>query len=167
MADSTAFFQAFPAATDAEAAADQVALSRDIIFGVQNYAWANAQCEAGGAKVYLYRFTRRPPAIGYLAIYGAFHSGEVAYAYHNLSFMNRPWESADFALEAVMSSYWANFAATGDPNGKDPNGKDLPLWPEYDEKEYNIMMLGEHPHAEPLPDKAGLDFLEIKQAVPR
>ena len=42
----------------------------------------------------------------------------------------RPWEPIDFELADQMSSYWANFMATGDPNGKDSNGRPLPLWPE-------------------------------------
>jgi para-nitrobenzyl esterase len=150
--DSTAFFQAFPAVTDSEAAEQQAALARDLIFGAQGYAWANAQSER--SKVYLYRFARRLPAVGDMARYGAFHAGEIAYAYHNLSFLNRPWEKVDFDLESVMSSYWVNFAATGDPNGKG-----LPPWPAYDEKGYHVMILDEQPHGEPLPDKAGLDFL--------
>ena len=32
-----------------------------------------------------------------------------------------------------MSSYWANFIATGDPNGTDSEGNPLPFWPEADE----------------------------------
>jgi para-nitrobenzyl esterase len=57
-----AFLQHYPAATDAEAAASQARLSRDVVFGAQNYAWANAQREAGVANVYVYRFTRKVPA---------------------------------------------------------------------------------------------------------
>ena len=29
-----------------------------------------------------------------------------------------------------MSSYWANFIRTGDPNGSDSCGNPLPVWPE-------------------------------------
>jgi para-nitrobenzyl esterase len=38
-----------------------------------------------------------------------------------------PWPEEDLALARLMSTYWANFAKTGDPNGPG-----LPQWPAYD-----------------------------------
>jgi para-nitrobenzyl esterase len=57
--------------------------------------------------------------------YGAFHSGDMPYTFDNLKLMDRPWEPVDHTLADVASSYWVNFVATGNPNGKD-----LPRWPE-------------------------------------
>jgi para-nitrobenzyl esterase len=42
-ADAATFLKYFPATNDTEAAASQLYLSRDMIFGAQNYAWANTQ----------------------------------------------------------------------------------------------------------------------------
>jgi para-nitrobenzyl esterase len=148
------FLQLYPAATDAEAAVSQARLSRDVIFGAQNYAWANAQHQAGKADVYVYRFTRKVPATGEYVKYGAFHTGEVPYAYDNLKFVDRPWEPVDHALARTMSAYWANFARSGTPAG---NG--LPEWPAYTVPHKRIMVLGEKPAARPLPDAPALDFL--------
>jgi para-nitrobenzyl esterase len=153
-ADASTFLLFYPAATDSEASASQYNLSRDMIFGVQNYVWANLQSDHGAA-VYVYRFTHRVPGVGAAANFGAFHTGEVPYAYNNLRMVNRPWGPADSVLADRMSSYWANFTATGNPNGKG-----LPDWPAYSVRDKKIMKLDSPPAAESIPDAAALDFLK-------
>ncbi len=143
----------FPGNTDAEAASSQLKLSRDQIFGTQNYIWANIQSEHG-SKVYVYRFTRKVPGTGEYAKYGAFHTGEVPYAYNNLKFVDRPWEPVDHELAKIMSSYWSNFSKSGNPNGPG-----LPEWPEYNTKEKKIALLGDKTECVTMPDAAALDFL--------
>jgi para-nitrobenzyl esterase len=66
----------------------------------------------------------------------------------------RTWESADRKLSYIMSSYWINFAATGNPNGRD-----RPSWPKYDENKDLALGLGDEVRPIPVPNKAGLDFL--------
>lgn len=154
-ADAARYLQHYPAGSDEEAATSQGKVSRDMIFGVQNYTWANVQASNGKHKVYLYYFTRKLPATGEYVKYGAFHTGEVAYAYNNLAFVKRcPWEPADHALATIMSGYWANFAKTGNPNG---NG--LPEWPAYTTASNTTQILGEKVESKPLPGKNGLEFL--------
>jgi para-nitrobenzyl esterase len=148
----------FPATNDTEAAASQLYLARDMIFGAQNYAWANTQARQG-EKVYVYRFTRKVPATGEYVKYGAFHTGEVPYAYDNLKFVDRPWEATDHKLAQTMSDYWANFIKTGNPNGKG-----LPQWPAYTLDKKQIMLLGKEQKAAPIPDREALDFLVSKLA---
>ena len=86
--------------------------------------------------------------------YGAFHTAEVPYAYDNLSFVNRPWRPADHALATEISTYFANFSATGDPNGKG-----LPVWDRYTPGDDHIMVLDSISASRPLPDKDALDLL--------
>lgn len=146
----------YPGTTDAEATNSQMRMSRDMTFGAQNYAWANIQ-SSQGKKVYVYRFTRKIPATGDYAKYGAFHTGEVAYAYDNLKFIDRqlrPLEPADDELARIMSAYWVNFIKTGNPNGSG-----LPNWPVYAATDKQTMVLGTQTKAAPLPDGAALDFL--------
>lgn len=145
--------QYYPATNDSIANVSQLNLSRDLIFGLQNYTWANVSATAGNA-VYVYRFTRKVPATGEYVKYGAFHTGEVPYAYDNLKFVNRPWEAVDHTLAAVMSSYWANFVKTGNPNGKG-----LPEWKSYNTNDKYAMILGSTQQSQPLYDAAQLDFL--------
>ena len=54
-----------------------------------------------------------------------------------------------------MSSYWLNFAKSGDPNGCG-----LPRWPELTENDERALRLGETIEAIPIPGKAGLDFFD-------
>ncbi|MBB5397205.1 carboxylesterase/lipase family protein [Mucilaginibacter sp. AK015] len=155
------FLKLFPAATDAEAEASQIAISRDQTFGIQNYTWAKVQSTKGKAKVYLYRFTRRLPATEDFKKYGAFHTGEVAYVFNNLKFLNRPFEPVDHRLADVISSYWVNFVKTGNPNGSG-----LPTWPAFNPTTNQVMILGEKPAATTLPDKAALEFM-VRDAMKR
>jgi len=149
------FLQAYPSDTDAQSAASQAALARDEIFGFECYAWANLQAEKSKYPVYLYRFARKPPALGDYVKYGAFHTSEVAYAYDNLEAVSRcPWQATDYQLAAIMSAYWANFAATGNPNGTG-----LPQWPAYTTRDNATMVFAETQQVKPLPGKGGLDFL--------
>ncbi|GEO12290.1 carboxylesterase/lipase family protein [Segetibacter aerophilus] len=160
-ADSTNFLKHYPASTNAEAATAQLNLSRDMIFGAQNYTWANVASQQG-KKVYVYRFTRKVPATGEYVKYGAFHTGEVPYAYNNLKFVNRPWQPEDHKLAEVMSSYWINFITTGNPNAKG-----LPDWPAYITNNKKIMDLGITQKAVSIPDAAALDFIANKMSSSR
>jgi len=157
-ADANTFLQFYPADNDSIAAVSQLNLSRDMIFGVQNYAWANIQTNKG-SNVYVYRFVRKPPATGEYVKYGAFHTGEVPYAYNNLSFVQRPWQPVDYELANTMSSYWANFVKTGNPNGNN-----LPRWEAYHSTDKKIMMLAEKPASAPMKDSDMLDFLFKKMS---
>ncbi|GAB3641193.1 carboxylesterase/lipase family protein [Spirosoma arcticum] len=155
-ADAQTVLRFYPGGTDEEAASSQVKMSRDMTFGLQNYIWADIQSQQG-KNVYVYRFTRKVPATGEYAQYGAFHTGEVAYAYDNLQFIDhrlRPLESVDTELARNMSSYWINFAKSGDPNGQQ-----LPQWPAYSGKDKQVMVFDTRIAAKRLPDGAALDFL--------
>lgn len=152
-AKAVAFLQHYPATDDAVAEKSQYDWGRDQVFGAHGFAWANMQ-DAQALPVYLYRFTRKVPATGEYKKYGAFHTGEVPYAYNNLKFVDRPWEPADRKLAATMSSYWINFIKTGNPNGAG-----LPQWPAYHQAEKQVMLLGAEQQAAVLPDAARLAFL--------
>jgi len=154
--DAPSALENYPATNDSMAALSQYRLSSDEAFGSQNFTWANMQSDHG-AKVYMYRFTHKVPGTGEYAKFGAFHGGELPYAYNNLKFGNRPWQPADNKLAETMSSYWANFAATGNPNGKG-----LPEWKPYNSKTNEIMILDEHCYSVKMPDLKAIEFLASK-----
>ncbi|MBE7177929.1 MAG: carboxylesterase family protein [Mucilaginibacter polytrichastri] len=152
-ADAAELLRFYPATTDSIAAVSQANLARDQYFGVQNFAWANAQ-SAHGRKVFVYRFSRRVPATGEYVKYGAFHTGEVPYMFDNLGFVKRPWESSDRELAQTMSGYWVNFVKTGNPNGSG-----LAEWPAYSQAGGAIMNFDTDAKAGALADRAALLFL--------
>ena len=101
----------------------------DMMFrpGSVNYANNKSSIE-GGAPVYMYLFSWQSPILdGSLK---AVHCMEIAFVFNNIA-CNREQsgDSAEaYALADKMSSAWAQFARTGDPNIKN-----LPEWPVYTE----------------------------------
>jgi para-nitrobenzyl esterase len=75
-----------------------------------------------GQHAYVYYFSRVPPG---QEARGATHVSELAYVFNQLE-QNPKWTDVDRALSGQMAQYWVNFAASGNPNGKD-----LPTWAAY------------------------------------
>jgi para-nitrobenzyl esterase len=122
--------------------------------------WARAQTKTGRSKAYLYYFTHKPPppagasARGGLGS-GATHGAEAQYVFQNL-LPPRPWTDLDHQVSDLLSSYWTNFAANGDPNGKG-----LAKWPAFDDKKSDApMVLGDQAEVGPAPNGAQLAFFE-------
>jgi para-nitrobenzyl esterase len=130
------FTKLYPAGTDADAAAAQLATTRDEI-GWHMRTWAQLQEKRGKDKAYLYFFTRVPPVAEGRPSRGATHTAELSYMFNNLA-PGTPWTDVDRKLADTMSSYWVNFAATGNPNGKG-----LPEWSLYSPKAAQAMILGD------------------------
>ncbi len=152
--DADEFLKYFPANTDEEAIKSQIIISRNMIFALSGYKWAGIQSKQGKSPVYVYNFARKLPATADYVKYGAFHTGEVAYVMNNLKFLNRPWEQADFQLAELMSNFWINFITSSNPNGKD-----LPDWPSYNTKNYQVMVFDKESGKQLLQGKDGLDFM--------
>ncbi len=110
------FLKLYPAANDTEASASQSASARDQAM-VAMYVWAKTREKTSKTKVYEYLWDHVLPGPD-AAKYGAFHTSEVPYVLNTLYTSDRPFVPADHTIADMMSSYWANFAATGDPNGK-------------------------------------------------
>ena len=160
--DAEAVLKLYPAGSDQEARRAQAHLMRDQTFGWEMRTWARMQQQTGKSKVFLYYFTQVPP-LPNADWLGAQHGAEIPYA------MNWPngsqatkvaWTETDRKFAEQVSSYWVNFAATGDPNGKG-----LPAWPAYSRAAERAFELGPSIGAIPIPNAAALDLID-KRARP-
>lgn len=131
---------AYPHATDEEARQAQLGLERDLRFGWDMWAWARLQAGTGKSPVFYYSFRQQPPfpADSVYAGWGASHFAELWYVFDHLDQSPWKWTAADLKLAKEMSSYWVNFARSGDPNGPG-----LPAWPAFTSSESKVQYLGD------------------------
>jgi len=149
------FLKLFPASNDHEAWRAQVDNMRDSMAEASRYIVEKQSQE--GHKSYWYYFRRVPPGRD-SEHYGAYHSSELVYLFNELDKVDRPWQPVDRKLADAMSSYWTNFAKTGDPNGDG-----LPLWPSYDAATDPTLTLGDKIELDHQPDRARLDAMRKNQ----
>ncbi len=151
-----AILAAYPHSTDEEAIKSTKDLFRESTFAWHTWAWALLQTEKGKGKAYVYYFDHRGPRTPNGA--GANHGDEIAYVFRNLPAPvfgapgpPPPIRPEDTKISDLMSSYWVNFAKTGDPNGPG-----LPAWPAFSASAQNAMIFDATPGARPLPNQAQL-----------
>jgi para-nitrobenzyl esterase len=116
------FLKLYPAANDEQASPSQNESSWDLE-RVSQELWAVNRGKTARTKAYTYFWDHTLPGPD-ADRYGAFHTSEVPYVMNTLAMSDRPFTDADRKIAEMMSSYWANFIRTGDPNGKG-----LPQWP--------------------------------------
>lgn len=167
-ADADAFLKVYPASSDEEAYDAAAHAMRDRTFGWEMRTWARMESKTGKNKVFMYYFSHVPAAPQ--RVKGAYHGSEIAYVFGNLivaPFATPPetpkWDDVDRKLADTMSSYWVNFAASGDPNGKN-----LPKWPVFKAAKSEVVMsFGDTVEVKPVPNQPALDFLDAYIAKQR
>ncbi|HEV8040757.1 MAG TPA: carboxylesterase family protein [Bryobacteraceae bacterium] len=131
---------AYPHATDDEARQARLGLERDLRFGWDMWAWARLQAGTGRHPVFYYSFRQQPPfPVGSVyAGWGASHFAELWFVFDHLDQSAWNWTAGDRKLAGEMSSYWVNFAKTGDPNFPG-----LPVWPAFTETDSKVQYLSD------------------------
>lgn len=148
-----AFLKIYPAASDEQAVSSFYSAYRDQVFGWEMRTWARMATRTGHQPAYLYYFSRRPPG-PQSARLRAFHASDIAYVFGTFVWPF-PWEETDKKLSDAMTSYWVNFAATGNPNGGS-----LTKWPAYNAKDDQALEFGDQIAVRSEVNKAGLDFFD-------
>jgi para-nitrobenzyl esterase len=157
------FLKLFPAATDAQARQSADVFAADMFIALGTWEWIQDQQKTGEAAVYRYHFEQAPPMPPGQATRGAYHSSEIEYVFETLASKAYPWRPEDWKLSDMMASYWTNFAKTGNPNGGD-----LPKWPQYSVQDGDQVMhlKAGDVHAAPAEDQAQLKFLATHAPEP-
>ena len=148
-----ALLKIYPAASDEEAVASFYSAFRDQSFGWEVRTWARMATNTGHQPAYMYYFSRRAPG-PQSAKLRAFHALEIAYVFGSFVWPF-PWEDTDKKLSDAMTSYWVNFAASGNPNGAS-----LTKWPAYTAKDDQVLEFGDQIAVRSGVNKAGLDFFD-------
>lgn len=159
----------YPASTEEEVIQAGTDLASDGFIGFSTWKLIDVHGKTSEAPVYRYMYTRARPAMraemgdveaglagGVVKktegsakkaapARGAVHSAEIEYAMGNLP-TNKvfAWTPDDYKVSEIMQAYFANFIKTGDPNGED-----LPQWPEANSgKDVQLLVIDVNTRAE-------------------
>jgi para-nitrobenzyl esterase len=135
--DAEEILKLFPGNTEQQVkdSARDLASARFIAYST--WKWLDMQLKTGTSPVYRYHFEQAPPMPPGEASRGAYHSADIEYVFETLDSKHLPWTADDRKLSDIISSYWTNFAKSGNPNGEG-----LPEWPGYSKSTgYDVMHL--------------------------
>ena len=118
----------YPASNDKEAQNNFKIIYNAYTFGYGHHVLSTLA--SNNIPVYEYFFTKNNKSIG------SNHTGELYYAYGNLSQNPSTFDKSDKSLEKIMMNYWLSFIKTGNPNNNNN-----PAWHVYSKN--NILQLDE------------------------
>ena len=159
--DAEAALKAYPLGeTDQQRRLSAVALASDNFIAYCTWKWIEMQTATGKSPVYRYLFDQIiPTARGDAPADdpGAAHATDIEYVFSTLETKKLAWRDSDRKASDLITSYWTNFAKTGNPNGLG-----LAQWPAYDAKSRQILRLDANLKAEAETNRARY---ELQDAV--
>lgn len=112
-----------------------------------------------GAPAFVYVFSYVPDSLRKVMPFGASHASEIPYVFNTLETRRgvKITTSTDQKVAETMNAYWANFAKTGNPNGKG-----LAKWAVFHRKKQTILDIQPDGNAvsKPDPKKKRLNVIE-------
>ena len=109
---------------------------------VSSQAWAQHQVSTGRTPIYTAYMDRTQPkeTIRRPSPYGTMtpHSAEISYVFGTLDVRSSSYAEEDRAISDMLTAYWVNFAAGGDPNGEG-----LPVWTPYTKERPLTLHIGD------------------------
>jgi len=145
------FLALYPASNDDEAALMNNAAARDNS-RISTWLWGRKWSRRVKLPMYNYFWTHALPGQS-KSMRGAFHGSEISYVFDSLDASGVQAAPEDRKIADIMSSYWANIARKGDPNGPG-----LPHWPAYDPARAQVMVVGDSFGPQPIADANKLSF---------
>jgi para-nitrobenzyl esterase len=133
-------------------------LPTDAIFTCPSRRAARAASISQTEPVYRYVWSHVTPYLGLAELVGAFHGSEMPYVFGTFGSVLYEPTHAERALSQQIQTYWANFAATGNPNGPG-----LPTWSEYDPTADNALRLDTPIGSISAFEQRGCDFWDTVQ----
>jgi para-nitrobenzyl esterase len=150
--------QVYPFRTDDEAYWSQAHLYTDLAYAWHIWTWARLQSRTGHAPIRMWRLEQPWPAADpeKRKLMGTPHVAEIFYVLQHFDPDDKTmaWTAADRRIGEMMSSYWTNFARTGDPNGPG-----LPRWPAFHEHRQTLLRIKARPELG-TPEKARMELID-------
>ncbi|MGH9616776.1 MAG: carboxylesterase/lipase family protein [Acidobacteriaceae bacterium] len=157
-ADAKAVEKAYDAAASKNFTLLRDEVGRDELF-VGPARFVAQTLSSQGDPVWEYRFSY-VPTLARSKVPAALHGGETPFVFDGKKWFIVPLTPADEQMAQKMSTYWVNFAKTGNPNGAA-----LPDWPSYHSSTDMLMNFSESgPIAEADPWQQQLNLIEKLEA---
>lgn len=137
----------YPHSTKAETTRSMKDVIADVLFRWSAWTWAKLQTEKGKGHAFIYFFDHPAGRAG--------HASEIGYVFGSPPLLFKSIKPEDQKVSDLMSSYWVNFAQTGNPNGPD-----MPVWSAFNPKSTKLMTFDASPGMKDMPHPERLEAID-------